>query len=167
MSNPKAARETSYLDVVLSPHRSLSPRGFYVLMAFVAVVCFGAGLGFLAIGAWPIVGFLGLDVAAIYLAFRLNYRSGRLFETLVLSTRDLRVSRVHPDGRVESWRLPPNWLRVRLVGGDLGPGAIHLGSHGREIAIARFLSPAERHALVRALEEALRRWRLAPHLGGA
>ncbi|MDP6706646.1 MAG: DUF2244 domain-containing protein [Alphaproteobacteria bacterium] len=164
MSDSKTATDAFHFDVVLHPHRSLSPTGFYALMAFVSVVCFGAGLAFMAIGAWPVLGFLGLDVLAIYVAFRLSYRSGRLFERLHLSDRALSVSRVHPNGRTENWQLPPNWLRVQLDGGGHGPGAVRLRSHGREIAVGRFLSPEERRSLAEALEEALRRWRLAPHL---
>ena len=41
--------------------------------------------GVLLAGAWPVIGFFGLDVALIYLAFKLNYRSGRLYETIELT----------------------------------------------------------------------------------
>src|SRR2546422_1744423 len=33
---------------------------------------FRSGIGFVSIGAWPICGFFGLDVALLYFAFRLN-----------------------------------------------------------------------------------------------
>lgn len=61
---------------VLTPHRSLSPRGFLILMSVLATVSFATGLLFASIGAWPVLGFFGLDVGIIYLAFRLNYRAG-------------------------------------------------------------------------------------------
>ena len=35
-------------------------------------------------GAWPVMGFFGLDVLLVYVAFKLNYRSGRLYETVEL-----------------------------------------------------------------------------------
>jgi uncharacterized membrane protein len=164
MSASKTATEASHFNVALHPHRSLSAGGFWLLMGFISVVCFAAGIAFMSIGAWPIFGFLGLDVVAIYIAFRLSYRSGRLFETLSLSDHALSVSRVQPDGRTESWCLAPNWLRVELDGDEWGAGAIRLRSHGREIAIGRFLTPKERRSLALALQAALRRWRLAPHL---
>ncbi|HKK29208.1 MAG TPA: DUF2244 domain-containing protein, partial [Alphaproteobacteria bacterium] len=50
------------LDAVLSPHRSLAPRGFLILMGAVAAVSFATGLLFASMGAWPILGFFGLDV---------------------------------------------------------------------------------------------------------
>jgi uncharacterized membrane protein len=38
-------------------------------MASVGGVCFVFGGFFIAIGAWPVFGFLGLDVLIVYLAF--------------------------------------------------------------------------------------------------
>jgi uncharacterized membrane protein len=39
-------------------------------------------LGFYKIGAWPVVGFLGLDVLIVYLAFRASYAQAQAFEDL-------------------------------------------------------------------------------------
>src|SRR5690606_29773979 len=74
-------------DAELRPHRSLSPRGFLLLMSGVCALSFTGGLAFFLAGAWPVVGFLGADVLLIYLAFRASYRSGCLVERLHL-TRD-------------------------------------------------------------------------------
>jgi len=155
-------------EIQLKPHRSLGPRGFWLLMAVISLICFTAGAVFMALGAWPVFGFLGLDVLAIYVAFRLNYRRARLTETVRLLPDELEVRRVHPNGRVEAWSLAPNWLSVeveRFHGSNRG--AIRLRSHGRELRIGRFLSPDERQDLAAALREALRRWRLPPHLSQA
>ena len=57
-----------------------------VLMSAVCLVSFGTGLLFYLFGAWPVIGFMGLDVALIYVAFKLNYRAGRLYETVDLKT---------------------------------------------------------------------------------
>ncbi len=59
-------------SALLTPHRSLGPRGFMVLMSAVCLVSFGTGLLFYMIGAWPVMGFMGLDVALIYVAFKLE-----------------------------------------------------------------------------------------------
>ena len=50
----------------VTPHRSLNRTGFTVLMAFVGVVSFVAGIAFYLMGAWPVLGFFGLDVLLIY-----------------------------------------------------------------------------------------------------
>ena len=153
------SEERVHFDAVLQPHRSLSPTGFWLLMAAVAGLSFAAGIAFLLMGAWPIFGFFGLDVALLYVAFRLNYRSGRLVETVRLTERELTVKRWHPGGAVQDWRFEPYWVRIETE----SEPALILASHGRQLAIARFLTAEERLDLARALADALRRWRGAPH----
>ena len=83
-------------DAVLTPHRSLTRAGFAVLIAVFVVLSLAVGLFFLSMGAWPVIGFYGLDVAALTVAFRLSYRSGRLRETLQLSAECPTVRRFAP-----------------------------------------------------------------------
>ena len=59
------APQPELFSALLTPHRSLNRTGFLVLMAFVCVVSFAAGMVFLLMGAWPVFGFFGLDVLAI------------------------------------------------------------------------------------------------------
>ncbi len=98
--------EEVLFDAELTPHRSLSPEGFFLLMALIGLISFAAGALFFVVGAWPVVGFLGLDLLLIYLAFRASYRSGRAYETLRLTRRDLTLKRVDSWGRAQRWRLP-------------------------------------------------------------
>ena len=97
---------------VLTPHRSLSPKGFMVLMALVCIVSFGTGLLFYLLGAWPVIGFMGLDVALIYIAFKLNYPRGAALRDggldLERADRDARA----PSGKAQSWSFNPYWVRL-------------------------------------------------------
>lgn len=149
-------------DAVLVPHRSLTRRGFCALMLLVAAPCLAMGCIFLLIGAWPITGFLGLDVALVWLAFRINYRSGRLRETLALTERDLTVRRIQPSGRTREWRFQPYWLRVEVEDADAPDCRLTLSSHGRRLIIGAFLTAEERLTLANALRSALRRLRCLP-----
>ena len=54
-----------FLEAVLYPYRSLSRRGFVMLMAALAGASLAAGVTCIAVGAWPIFGFFGLDVARL------------------------------------------------------------------------------------------------------
>ena len=54
-ASPQA--ETSFA-AILTPHRSLGPKGFAVLMGAVCIISFSTGLLFYLIGAWPVVGFM-------------------------------------------------------------------------------------------------------------
>ena len=147
-------------DAVLTPHRSLSRTGFYAVMAVAAGAALALSLVFLLMGAWPVVGFFGLDVVLLWIAFRLSYRSGRLTETLHLSHHTLTVRRTLPSGRARVWRFQPYWLRVEMDAGH--HSQLTLTSHGRGLAIGSFLTANERLELAGTLTAALRKLRCLP-----
>lgn len=146
-------------DAILRPHRSLSAFGFLLLMGVICTVSFVAGMVFLLQGAWPVMGFFGLEVVLIYGAFKLNYRSGRVLESLQLGREELLVRRIDPKGRVSSWTFQPNWLRVKMDDPPEHKSQLVLASHGRNLVIGAFLTPEERLDLAKALRSALSRWR--------
>lgn len=153
--NDDAKQEQGAFRAILHPHRSLGPTGFLILMSAIGGVSFVTGMVFLAMGAWPVFGFFGLDVALVYIAFRLNYRSGRLYEMVELTPEALTVTRVHPSGKRESFDFNPYWVRVRLAEGPHGRTDLRLASHGRELAFGRFLTDDERRDFSDALSGAL------------
>lgn len=148
-------------DALLEPHRSLSQRGFVLLMVALAAVSFAAGMVFLLLGAWPIFGFFGLDVVLVYVAFRLNYRAGRMHERVQIVGDELRFVRVAPNGTIRSWVFHPHWVRVQLGEPEEGH-PLSLTSHGRNVAVGQFLTAEERADFAAALGAALQRYRTAP-----
>ncbi len=144
-----------WFDVHLYPHRSLSERGFFILMGFVCTISFCAGLAFFLLGAWPVVGFLGLDVLGIYWAFKVNYRDARTYETILLTDDELIVRHVSADQRTEEWRFHPWWVRVKVYEYNGTSGEMLLTSHGREVRIGSFLNDEERASLAGSLQKAL------------
>ncbi len=147
------------MNAVLYPHRSLAPRGFIVLMCAVALVSFAAGIVFALHGAWPVFGFFGIDVLALYIAFRLSYRAGRLVETVQISADEVRLARVQPNGKRQDWSFAPYWLQVIDEQPDGRNGHLLLRSHGRSVRFADFLSPEERAGLAGEIRDTLRRLR--------
>lgn len=140
-----------WFDAVLSPHRSLGPRAFALLMIAVAVVSFVSGLLFLMLGAWPVMGFFGLDALLIWFAFRANYRAARAFERVRLTDREFTVDRVDAKGRHRQFRFEPTWARIQVDVRDDDDNQICITSHGRRLVFAECLSPGERLALADAL----------------
>jgi uncharacterized membrane protein len=140
---------------VLTPHRSLGPKGFMVLMTAVCFVSFGTGLFFYLLGAWPVMGFMGLDVALIYVAFKLNFRALRLYETVDLTNDALTVTRVAPSGKAESWSFNPYWVRLTLRPRLGRSSELTLISHGKRLVFASFLTDEEREDFAAALSTAL------------
>ena len=140
---------------VLTPHRSLGRRGFRALMIALGGIGLVTGLLFLSLGAWPVLGFFSLDVLIVYVAFRLKYRSGRLYEVLDLTPASLVLTRVHPSGRQERFDCNPYWARVNLREWPDGRTALSIVSRGTELAFGAFLTDDERRDLASALREAL------------
>jgi uncharacterized membrane protein len=150
-------------SALLTPHRSLSRTGFLVLMAFVGAVSFAAGLAFLLMGAWPVLGFFGLDVLAIYWAFRINFRHADATEEIRITASELRVRRVSHRGHVAEWVLNPLWVRLDQKSDDeFGIERLYLVSKGRRVSIARFLGPDEKASFAKALTAALQAARRGP-----
>jgi uncharacterized membrane protein len=149
-------------DAILTPHRSLGPLGFTLLMAVVVVVNFAAGIAFTLRGAWPVFGFCGLDVLLFYIMFRLNYRSARMFERIRLTPDELVVERHEVNGKMRSWRFQPYWLRISMDDPPESDSPLLLSSHGRSLSVGGFLTAAERLDLARALERALAAQRDSP-----
>ena len=141
-------------DAVLEPHRALPRSGFIVVMLAAGLITLAVGIFFLALGAWPVFGFLGLDLLLLWLAFRLNRRALRISERICITPEQVLVSRHGPRGD-ESWTFNPYWLNVALVEAAGGKGALRLSSHGFSLSLAAFLTAGERQALATALRSAL------------
>jgi uncharacterized membrane protein len=155
----EAAGGRVFFERVLLPHRSLPPRGFRLLMLTTGLIGLGVGSICVAIGAWPVCGFFGLDVALLYLAFRHNYKSARQSETLRLSRKAFTVERVSVRGERRSWRFQPFWLRVVLEEQKDWSNRLFLTSHGKSLVIGDFVAPPVRRELAQTLGEALLQWK--------
>lgn len=141
---------------VLFPHRSLSRRGFWILITVVSIAMGFAALRMLAIGAWPVAIFAVADVLLIYVAFKLSYRSGRAFEEVSVTGSEVLVRKVTPAGKVTEHRFHPGWARLSVTcKDDEGVVRLDLGSHGSWVVIGSFLNPDDRASFAEAFSVAL------------
>ncbi len=152
--------ETPPFSAVLTPHRSLGPKGFLVFMAAVSLISFGGGLMFFVMGAWPVMGFMGLDVLLIYVAFRINFRALRVYETVDLTEDKLTVTRVAPNGHARVWSFNPYWVRLNLEERVGRMSELALTSHGERLVFGGFLTDPEREDFAAALKQALHEARM-------
>src|SRR3982075_224024 len=150
-------------SALLTPHRSLSRTGFLVLMAFLSVLSFAAGLAFLLMGAWPVLGFFGLDVVVVYWAFRINFRHARATEEITVTPSELRVRRTSHRGHMVEWVLNPLWVRLDQKGdAEFGIERLYLVSRGRRVSIGSFLGADEKASFAKALLAALQAAKRGP-----
>lgn len=152
---PTAPKGRFYLDAQIRPNRSLPNPAFYALMAALVGLSFVAGVAFVIIGAWPVVGFFGLDLLLVWLAFRLSYRDGRRLETVQVTDDEIRVSRRTPFGHQTAYRVPLAWTRVEVAGKGEPDVQARLTHRGRSLIIGSMLSPRERESLAEAVRTAI------------
>lgn len=131
-------------------------------MSGISIVSFIAGVAFWLIGAWPVMGFFGLDVLLVYWAFKANYRSGRAYEVVDVTPALLTLTRVSAKGRSETIEINPYWARVQLATDHPdGRTSLRIVAQGRAWLLGQFLNDDERTEFAEALREALQRARLA------
>lgn len=139
-----------FMDAVLRPNRSFSPRAFRWMLAGVIGVNIAVAAVFVAQGAFPVAAFLGLDVLALWLAFRWNYRAGREVQYVRVAPGKVHVASVSPAGEEAHWVLNPVWARVARE----GPGVLIRDGAG-QMRVGAFLSPKECESFAAALNLAL------------
>ena len=150
---------------IITRHRSLGSTGFLILMSSVALASFAAGIAFLMMGAWPVFGFFGLDVALLYFAFRINYRRATAFEEIVVTPESMIVRKVSHHGQLREWRANPLWVRLEQeVHEEYGIERLDLVSRGERVSIGGFLGPDEKGSFARALGHALAQAKRGPDL---
>ena len=148
-----------YMDAVITPHRSLSQRGFIALIvALTAINCITAGV-FIALGAAPVPAFLGLDLVAVIVALMASSRAAQRKERVQVTAAEVRVLLETPAGSETVWTSPTAFTRVNLVGEAEDADDLRLTLSGRELPVARALSRSERLDFAQALDQAIMRAR--------
>lgn len=147
-------------SATLTPHRSLSGRGRRFVIATIALLASVPGIVFYALGAWPVVGFMGLDVLAVWWALHASTRSGRAAEHVALYADALEVRRVSPGGAERIERFDPFFVRLDVVRDDGGRvTGLSLRTRERTAPLGQFLNPADKASFARAFGPALARIR--------
>ena len=146
----QSAEATPRFEAVLYPNQSLGDTGFIILMAVIVLVSGLIGAGFALVGAWPVTGFLGLDVFLLYLAFRLHFRRSRRVDMISLDRNGLTVRRFSSDHQEQTWHFETAWVQVLLEDQQL-----KLRSHGKDLVIGTCLTADERRAFAQSLRSAI------------
>lgn len=145
-----------YMDAEIRPNRSLSERGFVVLISIITLANCASALVFLRLGAPYVLPFLGVDVLAVALAFMVSFRSGRVIERVQVSPAEVKVTYESPRETRVVWASPTAFTRVTAERDEEDRvTALRLALSGRETAVAAALSPGERAAFAQALEDAI------------
>jgi uncharacterized membrane protein len=153
-----------YMDAVITPHRSLSRKGFIVLIGVLTGINTLTAIIFIALRAAPVPMFLGLDVIAVAVAFIASQRAALRRERIQVTASEVRVVLESPKGEHTVWISPTAFTRVALVGETEDDADLQLRLSDRGLPVARALTRSERRDFAVALERAIRRARTGPAL---
>ncbi len=145
----------------LTPHRSLGRKGFRVVIMLVAVLATIPGIIFFSMGAWPIVGFLGLDIALIWWAMSASRRDGKRYEEVTLWPDQLEIKQVDGVGKETLSRFNPYFVKL-VVDRDFNERTVglHLRTRDRDVVLGQFLNQDEKSSFAKAFGTALKRARV-------
>jgi uncharacterized membrane protein len=145
----------TYMDAVITPHRSLSERGFIVLISVVTLANCCSAAVFVHMGAVFVPLFLGIDVIAVLVAFTVSYRQARRVERVTITAREVVVTHEAPTWKRVVWESPTAFTRVTVDRDEDQTFGLRLALSGREVAVAQALSPRERGEFAKALQQAI------------
>lgn len=148
--------EQPIFEAQLRPHRSLGRTGFLLVLTTFAASWLFVGAIALSRGAWPVFGYCGLDLVAVYIAFKLNYRAAKAREEISLSRIELNIRQFAPSGRMRKHHFNPFWTRFRVARHDeIGITSMNVEGHGRSVQVGSFLNPDDRESFATAFSQAL------------
>ena len=146
-------------EAIIVPHRSLGRRGRWVLAGAILGLSGIITSGLLLAGAWPVIGFNGVEIGLALFLLRRHARGDQANEVLLLSDAGLRITRIDTAGRRTGRTIPATWLQVVLQERPGRTPALLLVNRGVQVEVATALGEAEKRDLADALSAALHRWR--------
>ena len=153
-------QETILFEAISTPPQSFTARGFRVLAGLLILAALVPACVFFALGAWPVLPFIGLEVGAALALLLWHARaSRRVSEMVLLTDAGLSIRHVDHRGRVVRSVLDAYWAKVELDEAATRAGKLLLKSRGRVLEIGRHLSAPEKTELADALRGALARAR--------
>jgi len=154
--NPRAVENAADFAFVARRNNSLSLGGRFLVLGFLAVVLLAISLGFALKGAWLVFPFAGLDILAVYLAFRYVAQRADDYECIAFHDDNIVVER-HRKGKPERFEFNRHWVQVTFIAAQRGerPGLL-LRSHGKEVAFGAHLTGEQCAAVARQLKEHLK-----------
>ena len=144
-------------SITARPNCSSSPQGTLCVFLIITLLSLIFALGFVLIGAWPVLLFTGLELVALGACFCNIWKHAGDFERLTVDDGKVIID-THEPGRDKHIELSGYWARIVLdYMSDGGCRRLALRSHGREVEFGLHMSSEERLDLATQLK---------PRLGG-
>ena len=145
----------SLIKLRLEPSKSLRPEGANLVL----VILGGFGLvisgSFMVVGAWPVFGFMALDVFLIYIAFQAQYRQSDRGQEITVYNEKIEIKYFKAGTCVKTILLNKYWAKLEHLNSFNRQSKLMFSSHGKFSEIGEFLSLKEKQKLVAELKPLL------------
>ncbi|MBO0905334.1 DUF2244 domain-containing protein [Jiella sp. MQZ13P-4] len=126
------------------------------MMAGFCIVSLVTGSLFLMNGAWPVVGFFGLDVLVLWWAFSANYRAAKAREEVCVTRTDCAIRKTSPKGIVREAHHNPFFAHFHVSRHEeIGITRMSVDSRNVSTEIGSFLNPDDKDSFAEAFRRAL------------
>lgn len=154
-----SARAATIFEAVVTPHRSMSTRGMYVVFGLMAAGSLLVTSLMYFLGALPVIGFNGADLILAITLYGMNMRAARASEVIRLTDERLTITRTTPRGRRSEISMAPHWLRAELEENTGSNPILSIANRECRHIVGLALGEAERRDLAQALRAAFERLR--------
>ena len=143
-----------FLNIKIYPNNSLSQNGFYILIIFITLPSLFISGMFFFMGAWPVLGFMGLELILIYIFFKILFYKNSFYEHVTLDQNKFNISYNCKNKTLNTITLEPTWLQIKLV-----KQTLVVLSHGKTIELGKCLALEEKMRLAENIKSALIKWK--------
>jgi uncharacterized membrane protein len=138
---------------LLTPNRSMSWQGNVRIWIGLFVISAMIVTGFSLIGAWIILPFAGLELAALAAGFYISSRQCQKQEVLVLGPDNIRLEKGMKRKEAE-WEMPRQYTRLwrNEPRHPFTPSKLYLQFRDEEVSVGGFLNMEDTEALLAILQ---------------
>ena len=155
------AESLAAFSFVARRNSSISPASWRRVFAFISAVTLGIAAGFVAIGAWLVLPFAGIELALLFWAFRYLESHAQDCERVTIEGDRVLVEVV--EGKVEQrYEFNRCWVQVVLEPADRGY-RLALRSRGIEVDVGRHLSTENRVSAAGMLRRHMQKFNSGRH----
>ncbi len=142
----------SLIKLRLEPSQSLRPEGANLVLVILGSFGLVISGSFMVFGAWPVFGFMALDVLLIYIAFQSQYRRSDRGEEITICNDKIEIKYFNGGICVKTILLNKYWAKLEHFDSFNRQSKLMFSSHGKFSEIGEFLSLKEKQKLAAHLK---------------
>ena len=129
------------------PYRSLRRRQILFIFLLISLLIVFLSLIFYKLGAWPVAGFLGIDLVIIFLFFSINFFSKYNYEKITITSNKIIILRKNWFGKGKIKKISTEFITAKILKYEDQNDKLYLKNNNHSIEIGSFLTKKEKNDL--------------------